>query len=576
MQMLKNIPFIGWLFDYKRSDLKGDVVAGITVAVLLIPQSMAIALIAGLPPVIGLYASVVPLFLYAIFGSSNHLSVGPVAIISLLVNSAVSKLAPTGSPDFILYATILAGMIGIIHISMGLLNFGYLVNFLSHPVISGFTSAAAVIITFSQIKHILGVTIPKTDYIHQILYYSALEFHNFNWPTITIGVVSFALILYLKQKWPAFPNVLVVTFLGAFVVWLFNLETHSVKIIGELPTGLHPFSIPITDKSIFWNLLPTAVAVALVAYMESIAIAKKYAFKHNYEIDVNKELVGLGMANLGAFCFGAYAVTGGFSRSAVNESAGAKTRLASIITAGLIALTLMFLTDVLYYLPYSVLAVIIIIAVSGLFDWRQVLHLYQVKRIDLISWIITFWATLIIGVEKGLILSIIISLILVVKRTTNPHYAILGRLPRTKIYRNIERYPEAITTDGLLILRIDSSLYFANASYLKEKIKELLKNSTSPVKAIIFDASSVNDIDSSADTTLHEIAARLKRLNIEFYFTNVKGPVRDVLLRSGFYDKLGTDHFFFSNHDAVLNFLNKNKPLPNETQGNRRKVRFKK
>lgn len=566
--MFKNLPFIGWLFAYKRRDLKGDVIAGLTVAVLLIPQSMAIAMIAGLPPVIGLYASVVPLFLYALFGSSNHLSVGPVAIVSLLVSSAIGKLAATGSPDYILYATILAGMIGIIHISMGLLNFGYLVNFLSHPVISGFISAAAFIIAFSQVKHILGVTIPQTDYIHQILYHCARQFNNFNWATIAIGLLSLVSILFLKQKKPAFPSVLFVTCFGALVVWLFNLEAYNVKIIGELPSGLKAFSVPVVSKKILGNLFPTALAIALVAYMESIAIAKKFAHKHNYEIDVNKELVGLGLANLGAFFFGAYPVTGGFSRSAVNESAGAKTRLASMLTAGAIALTLIFLTDVLHYLPYSVLAAIIIIAVSGLFDWQQVIYLYHIKKIDLISWFITFLATLTIGVEKGLLFSIIMSLVLVVKRTTNPHHAILGRLPNTNIYRNIGRYPEAITTDGLLVLRIDSSLYFANASYLKEKIKELITNSAKPINAIIFDASSINDIDSSADTALHEIVDKLKQLGIQLYFTNVKGPVRDVLLRSGFYKKLGKDHFFFNNHDAVLNFLNKENKVPNETQGN--------
>lgn len=559
---------MGWLFKYQSSDFKGDVIAGFTVAVLLIPQSMAIAMIAGLPPIIGLYASVVPLFLYAVFGSSNHLSVGPVAIVSLLVSSAIGDLAAPGSPDYILYATILAGMIGIIHISMGALNFGYLVNFLSHPVISGFTSAAAVIIAFSQIKHILGVTIPRTDYIHQILIYCGSQFSNFNWPTIILGLLSLVSIPFLKKKRPEFPSVLLVTCSGALVVWLFNLDAHGVKIIGELPSGLKSFAVPVTSKKILGNLFPTALAIALVAYMESIAIAKKFALKHNYEIDVNKELLGLGLANLGAFFFGAYPVTGGFSRSAVNESAGAKTRLASMLTAGLIALTLIFLTKVLHYLPYSILASIIIIAVSGLFDWRHVLHLYRIKKIDLISWIITFWATLTIGVEKGLLFSIIMSLVLAVKRTTNPHHAILGRLPNTNIYRNVGRYPEAITTDGLLVLRIDSSLYFANASYLKEKIKELIEDPARQINAIIFDASSVNDIDSSADSTLHEIADKLKRLGIQLYFTNIKGPVRDVLLCSGFYEKLGNDHFFFNNHDAVLNFLNKENRVRNETQGN--------
>ncbi|MFQ5602458.1 MAG: SulP family inorganic anion transporter [bacterium] len=565
--MSKYFPFLNWLFHYRKQDFKGDLSAGLTVAVMLIPQGMAVALLAGLPPIVGLYASVAPLFIYALFGTSRQMSVGPVAIISLLVASGIGRFAEPGSEQYILYATVLAGMVGLILFFMGLIRLGFIINFLSHPVISGFTSAAAVIIAFSQLKHLLGISIPHTLHVEKIISYSIQHIDAVNLPTILIGTGCILTLLVLRWWKSTFPRALIVVAASTASVWAFGLQVAGVNIMGEVPKGLHGFEIPQFAPATLTALFPIAVAIALVGFMESIAVAKNFAAKNHYEVDANQELIGLGLANIAASVFGAYPVTGGFSRSAVNAQSGARTGLASMITAVTIALTLLFLTQLFYFLPTATLAAIIIVAVVGLIDLKEVKHLYLVKRTDLISLVVTFFATLILGIEKGLILSIVASLILVTKRTTHPHCAILGRLPGTKIYRNIERYPEAITLNGLVILRIDASLYFANVSFLKDRFQEIIHNYNSNLKAIIFDASSVNDIDSSADTALQEIADSLRQRNISLYFTNVKGPVRDVMRNSGFYQKLGADHFFFSNHDAVLHFLDEKMDIKNELPG---------
>jgi len=564
--MEKLLPILSWARCYRSSDLRGDVVAALTVAVMLIPQGMAVSMLAGLPPIMGLYASVVPLLLYAIFGSSRHLHVGPVAIVSLLVASSIGDLADPGTAKYIAYATALAGIVGFVQIALGITRFGFIVNFLSHPVISGFTSAAAVIIGLGQIKPIIGSAGPVRRHIDNSIFHFFDQFPHPNLPTIAIGV-SALLILILLRRWRVtFPRALVVVVASTFVVWAFGLDDMGVDIIGRVPRGMPPLAIPDVELATLGRLAPIGVAIALVAFMESVAVAKKYASECGYEVDGNQELIGLGMANLGAFGFGGYPVTGSFARTAVNVEAGARTGLASIITSATVALTLLFLTHLFYYLPAAVLAAIIIEAVSGLIDVAEARHLYRVKRMDLGSLIFTFVATLALGVELGLLISILVSSVLLIRRTTHPHWAVLGRLPGTRVYRNIERYPEARTVGGVLMIRFDSSLYFANANYLKEVVLGEVRAFQGELKAVVFDASSINDIDSSADTVLHEIAQTLTARGVNLCFSNIKGPVRDVLMRSGLYEQLGEKHFFFRNHDAIESLIGVSEDVPNETQ----------
>jgi SulP family sulfate permease len=405
-------PFINWLGSYKKSNLQGDVGAGLTVAVMLIPQSMAYAMLAGLPPVIGLYSSVIPLLIYALFGSSRQLAVGPVAMISILVAAGVSQYAEPGSAQYISLAVLLAGMVGVFQFIMGITRLGFLVNFFSHPVISGFTSAAALIIGFSQLKHLLGFHIERSHHVHMIIYQAATQLDSTHFITLLIGILSIAALLILKKWKPVFPSALIIVLIATVAVSIFDLKNHGVKVVGSIPEGLPVLKLPELNLAMLENMLPIALTIAFVGFMESISVAKALATRYRYPIDANQELIGLGLANIFGSFFQSYPVTGGFSRSAVNAQAGAKTGLASIITVVVISITLLVLTPLFHNLPISVLAAIIMVAVFGLIDVKEIRHLIRVNRIDLAMLLITFTATLLLGIEPGILTGVIISLII--------------------------------------------------------------------------------------------------------------------------------------------------------------------
>ena len=549
----KAIPALGWMSNYKKESLKGDISAGITVGVMLVPQGMAYAMLAGLPPIIGLYASVIPVLVYALLGTSNQLAVGPVAIVSLMTAAGVGVLANGSVEAYIAYAVLLSLMVGGMQLFMGLGRFGFLVNFLSHPVISGFTSAAALIIGFSQLKHLLGVDISRSHHIHEILYNAWLQISDVHMFTLIIGFTSIVILLAVKKIKPMFPGALLVVVLSTLAVWIMGLDQSGVKIVGDVPAGLPSFSFPAWDWEAMSALLPTAVAISMVGFMESISVAKAFARRNRYDVDPNKELIALGTANIAGSFFKGYPVTGGFSRTAVNGQAGANTPLASIITAILIAIVLLFLTPLFYYLPNAVLAAIIMTAVFGLVDIKEVKHLNKVKRSDLVMLVITFFATLSLGIEMGILTGVAVSLLWFVVKTTRPHVAVLAQIPETDTFRNIDRLPELKPVDGVLILRVDAQFYFGNASFLKELVKRHITNAGTTLKAIVIEAASINQLDASADAVLHELLEELSASNIQLYFANVKGPVMDVMQRSGFDKKLGGDHYFLNLMDAVNN-----------------------
>lgn len=549
--MKQFLPFLTWLGSYKKENLQGDLSAGLTVAVMLIPQSMAYAMLAGLPPVIGLYSSVIPLMIYALFGSSRQLAVGPVAMISILVAAGVSQYAEPGSAEYIGIAVLLAGMVGVFQFLMGITRLGFLVNFFSHPVISGFTSAAALIIGFSQLKHLLGFHIERSHHVHMIIYQAIHQLENTHIITITIGILSIATLVILKKWKPVFPSALLVVAVATVLVTVFDLKDKGVKVVGSIPDGLPVFAIPSINLAMMENLLPIALTIAFVGFMESISVAKALATRYRYPIDANQELIGLGLANIFGSLFQAYPVTGGFSRSAVNAQAGAKTALASLITVVVISITLLILTPLFHNLPVSVLAAIIMVAVFGLIDFKEVRHLFNVNRIDLAMLLTTFLATLLLGIEPGILTGVAISLAIFILRTTRPHYAFLGQIPETEIFRNIKRFPHAREIEGVVILRIDASFYFGNVNFIKEKIDEVLFGEKRELKAVVLDMSSVNFLDSSADTALHEICNELDELQVMFLIANIKGPVRDVMRLSGLYGKIGAHHFFYNVKDAV-------------------------
>ncbi|MFN7249434.1 MAG: SulP family inorganic anion transporter [Anaerobacillus sp.] len=529
----KFIPALEWIPHYKRTDLSGDLSAGLIVAIMLIPQGMAYALLAGLPPVIGLYASTIPLLIYALFGTSKHLAVGPVAIVSLLVLTGVSTLAEPGSQEYIALVLLLMLMIGILQFLMGVFRLGFLVNFLSHAVISAFTSAAAIIIGLSQLKHLLGVNLEGGKEVFKLLTEAVMRASEINPITLSIGIISILVLIYIKKLIPKIPGPLLVVVVSILVVYGFNLENFGVKIVGEVPSGLPGFSMPALDFNAFLALLPIAVTISLIGFMESIAMAKAIAAKEKYKVVANKELIGLGLANIGGSFFSAYPVTGGFSRSAVNYQSGARTPMASVITAILIFLTLLFFTSLFYYLPNTVLAAIIMVAVYGLIDIKEARHLFKVRSVDGWTWVITFVAALVIGIELGILVGVGFSLIIFIGRSAYPHVAELGYLSEENVFRNIERYPNAKVNCDVLIFRFDASLYFANMTFFENKLSERISEKQK-THSVILDFSGVNSIDAVALHSLKELILMYREAKIEFLLAGVKGPVMDLMKKADY------------------------------------------
>jgi SulP family sulfate permease len=554
--MLKKlIPAFDWAAHYQNSDLRGDISAGLTVGVMLIPQGMAYAMLAGLPPIYGLYASTVPLIIYAIFGTSRQLAVGPVAMVALLIAAGVGTMAETGSEAYVSYAILLALMVGVIQFSLGVFRLGFLVNFLSHPVISGFTSAAALIIGLSQLKHLLGIDIPRSNYIHEILINAASSASDIHYPTLILGALAIALIMVLKRINKSIPGPLVAVIFGILAVYLFGLHEGGMKILKEVPKGLPSFGSPKLDWDAMGQLIPMALTIGLVGFMESIAVAKAIQAKHkNYKVIPNQELIGLGLANIAGSFFQSFPTTGGFSRSAVNDQAGARTGLASIISAILILLTLLFLTPLFYYLPKAILASVIMVAVFGLIDIKEAVYLWNADRKDFAMLLITFLATLSLGIEEGIGVGVILSLGMVIWRVTYPHVAPLGRISGTDQYRNIYRFPEAEHSEEVIILRFDAQLYFANTNYLLNKLERLEEEKRGHVRLVVINAKAINGLDSTAAHALKDLAIDYKSRGIEMYFAGVKGPVRDVMVRSGLVDVIGKKNFFGHVHEAMMHY----------------------
>jgi len=559
---IKNfIPMLGWVKNYGGTELKGDLSAGLTVGVMLIPQGMAYAMIAGLPPIYGLYASTIPLILYAIFGTSRQLAVGPVAMVSLLTAAGIGALADGGTETYIALAIALALMVGVIQFLLGVFRLGFLVNFLSHPVISGFTSAAALIIGLSQLKHLLGVNIERSHHVHEIIIQAAEQFGAINWVTFAVGVGGIAIIMGVKRINKAIPGPLLAVLFGIMAVWGLGLTNSGVQIVGTVPEGLPSMVIPQVNMESMQSLLPIALTISLVGFMESIAVAKAIQAKHrNYKVIPNQELIGLGVANIGGAFFQSYPVTGGFSRTAVNDQAGAKTGMASIISAVLIILTLLFLTPLFYYLPKAILASVIMVAVFGLIDYKEAIHLWKSNRTDFVMLIVTFLATLSLGIEQGIGVGVILSLVMVIYRSTRPHYATLGRIPGTSFFRNTERFQELEERPDMLIFRFDADLYFANTNFFKEKLEEEAKAKGEALKYIIIGAESISYVDSSALHALEEILEEYREQGVHVVFTGVKGPLRDALNRAHLMDYFGANNFYISIQEAVAQLSKEEDP----------------
>lgn len=517
---------------------------------MLIPQGMAYAMLAGLPPVVGLYASTIPLLVYALLGSSRQLAVGPVAIVSLLTLSGISALAEPGSGEFIALAALLALLAGAVQLLLGLLRAGFVVNFLSHAVISGFTSAAAIVIGLSQLKELLGIDLTSRHDVFALVQEAALRIGETNPYTLAIGLASIAALVGAKKRAPRVPAALLVVLVATVATWALGLAEKGVAIVGEVPGGFPAPSFPMLDPAAISGLLGTALTISFVGFMESFAVAKSIATREKYKIDANRELKGLGLANVATAFFSGFPVTGGFSRSAVNYQAGARTGLASIITALLILVTVLAFTSLFYYLPNAVLAAVVVVAVYGLVDVRRAVHLFQLKKMDGWTLVVTFVATVVIGIETGILIGVAFSLLVFIWRSAYPHAARLGYLARAKVFRNVERYPEVQTYPGTLILRVDASLYFANMSALENTLRNGLLERPD-CHEIIFDFSGVNDIDAVAVETLEVLIEEMRSQGVTVRIAAMKGPVRDVIARAGWHERFGEHISYFSIEQAL-------------------------
>jgi SulP family sulfate permease len=543
--------------SYRTANLRQELIAGLTVAALLVPQGMAYALLAGLPPVMGLYASILPMIVYALAGSGRQTSVGPVTVDSLMLLLGLSALATAGTGSFIALAVLLTAMIGAIQLAMGALRLGFLVNFLSYPVLAGFTSAVAVITVIGQLSHVFGISFKQQPQLYRTVADVATHAGQANPITVAIAVGCMAALWAVRRWAPTAPGALALVIVSTVLAFAFGLDGRGVSVLGPVPGGLPHLSVPAMHWTDIRQLLPLALTMALVGFAQTISVGKTLGNKFGYDIDANRELTALGLSNLSSSVSQGYAVSGSLARSALNAAAGARTQLAAIVSAVCVGITTLFFTPLFHYLPAATLAAILIVSSLRLIDTREIRYLFKVKITEGILLVFTFVATLALGIMPGLLLGIVASILLFITLNTRPNTAILGRLPNTNIFRNVEHFPEAETIPGLVILRIDASLYFANAVFLKEKVHEILREHGANLKALILDGSAVNDLDSSADTALHQLSAEFKKNGIEFYIAGVKAPVRDVMKRSGLYAVLGSDHFFFTIDAAVKRFQDK-------------------
>ena len=557
-----SFPVAGWVKHYDKQSFLSDLIAAVIVAIMLIPQSLAYAMLAGLPPEVGLYASIAPLIAYALLGTSSTLSVGPVAITSLMTGAALAEVAQQGTADYLTGAITLAALSGIMLLGFGLLRLGFLANFLSHTVVSAFITASAVIIALSQARHVLGIE-AEGDNLFELAHAIGMQSNDTNFYTVLIGIATLSF-LFAVRIWGA--SVLQKAGLSARAAELaaksapvmgviatilltvrFELEARGVAIVGEIPRGLPSFAPPVFSLELIEMLLVPAALISIIGYVESISVGRTLGAYRQERVDSNRELVGLGAANLASAFSGALPVTGGFSRSVVNFDAGAVTQGASIYTAILIALVSMLLTPALYFLPKATLAATIIVAVLSLVDLSIIRKTWRYSKSDSLALLITIGATLGFGVETGVSCGVATSLALHLYRTSRPHIAEVGLVEGTEHFRNVRRY-EVKTVPEILTLRVDESLFFANASFLEDEV--YIKLSSQPaIRHVILMCSAVNEIDFSALEVLEELNKRFEEQGLALHLSEVKGPVLDRLHRTAFMDRL-SGNLYLSQHQA--------------------------
>lgn len=519
---------------------------------MLIPQGMAYAMIAGLPPVFGLYAALIPQVIYAIMGTSRQLAIGPVAMDSLLIASGLGALSLTGINEYISMAIFLALFIGVIQVLLGFLKMGFLVNFLSKPVISGFTSAAALIIGITQLKHLLGISVTSNRTL-QIIQQTLDQLDLINPVAVAVGISGILIMLLVKRIHSQIPAAIVVVILGIALAYFTPITDYDLKLVGKIPEGLPDFRIPNIPWTSLGDIFTLALAMSLIAFMEVVSIGKALEEKlKSNTINANQELIALGTGNILGSFFQCYPTTAGFSRTAVNFQAGAKTGVAAFISASLVALTLLFLTPVFYYLPNAILASIIMLAIRSLIDLKYPKELCKNQKDEFVLLMATFFITLLVGIQEGIILGVLFSLLLMVYRTSKPHMAVLGQIKGTTYFKNINRFStDIIDRKDILVVRFDAQLFFGNKDYFYKQLKRHIKAKGYDLKTIIINAEAINYIDSSAIYILKFLILELRQRELTLMIAAATGPTRDILFKTGVVDLLGAENLFVRVVEAV-------------------------
>ena len=551
-------PILSWGKTYNQLSLTNDLVAAVIVMIMLIPQSLAYAMLAGLPPQMGLYASILPIILYAIFGTSRALAVGPVAVVSLLTAASISRIAAPGSEEYIFAAITLAFLSGVFLLAMGIFRLGFMANFLSHPVIAGFITASGIIIAASQLKNIFGIEAHGHNLV-QILSSMSGYLGEINWITATIGILTAAFLFWVRKgllpllrglglpkrtaELIAKTGPVAAIVATTLLVWAFDLKSAGVKIVGAVPQGLPPLTVPGFSLELWTSLLSSAVLISVIGFVESISVAQTLAAKKRQRIDPDQELIGLGAANIGAAFTSGFPVTGGFSRSVVNYDAGADTPAAGAYTAVGLMFASLFLTPLIFFLPKATLAATIIVAVLSLVDFSILGKAWRYSKADFIAVAATMFITLVVGVEVGVITGVLVSILVHLYKSSRPHIATVGQVPNSEHFRNVLRH-DVITHPNILTVRVDESLYFANARFLEDHLFERVVRRTE-LRDVILMCSAINAIDMSALESLEAINERLCDMGVSFHLSEIKGPVMDLLVDTDFLKHL-TGEIFFS------------------------------
>ena len=561
-RLARLLPILDWGRRYDRGALTNDLVAAVIVTIMLIPQSLAYALLAGLPPEAGIYASIAPILLYAVFGTSRALAVGPVAVVSLMTASAVGEVAAQGTAGYAAAALTLAALSGAMLLALGLLRLGALANFLSHPVIAGFITASGILIATGQVRHLLGVG-GGGDTLPEMLHSLAAHLPETNGPTLVIGLLATAFLFWVRRglkplllraglpplaaEIGARAGPVAAVAVSTLAVWAFGLAGQGVPVVGAVPQGLPPLTLPAAAPDLVAALFVPALLISVIGFVESISVAQTLAAKRRHRIDPNQELIGLGAANLGAAFTGGYPVTGGFARSVVNFDAGAETPAAGAFTAIGLALAALALTPLVFFLPKAVLAATIIVAVLSLVDLSILRHTWRYARADFAAVAATVLLTLLFGVETGVAAGVGLSVLLHLWTTSRPHVAEVGLVPGTQHFRNIDRHAVE-TAPHLVTLRVDESLYFANARFLEDLVQDRVTEGC-PLTDVVLMFSAVNAVDYSALESLEAINRRLGDMGVRLHLSEVKGPVMDRLRSTHFIGAL-TGRVFLSQFDA--------------------------